>query len=211
MGVIRNFIDIEGIIHKEDLPHNFYDHMIIYSDTENIFISEQKNSMKNIFQIFIDLKVKAFKVIEMPLCKVLIIDGIKKLKIIYSQKNDENKAGILELQRPFNTCIELSQGLEEFENIDIYILDAYFELINENTIYSYIVYFVNINSRYKKTKEEIVFYNENKQIEMLNDYKQKELEKAMDGLKSSNNKFYIKKIELGKAKMEYKDKNEVLY
>jgi hypothetical protein len=145
MGIVRNFIDIIGITSENELPDKISGQIIEYSEVEDIIIPEHKQRVKNIFQIMIQVEVKSTRTINAPLGKIIIIDGIKKLKIIYEEKSDSRKASILNLELPYNTFFELERGIEESKDIKIDILDAYFQLLDNRRIYSHIVYMVQVN------------------------------------------------------------------
>ncbi|MCQ1530739.1 hypothetical protein [Lutispora saccharofermentans] len=142
MGIVRNFIDIIGITPESELPGVNRGEIIEYSDHETIFIPEQRIKIESIYQIMIDLELKSERLINAPQGKIYVLDGVKKLKIIYTDKDGEGKAKILNLERPFNTFMDLPQGAW-IENIKLFIADAYFQLLDERNIYSYCLYMID--------------------------------------------------------------------
>lgn len=143
MGVVRNFIDIIGI--KEDIPLKFDGYTIEYEDKENIFIPKDSGKIDVIYQIVVDLEVKSHRVISLPTGKVCVIDGIKKIKIVYTDIEQKGKANILELKLSFNVSVNLPHRDIHIEDIDIFLADAYFDKINEEIIYGYYLYIINIS------------------------------------------------------------------
>lgn len=141
MGIIRNFIDIVGITPENELPKEIKGQLIQTSETENIFIANEVSDIKNIYQIVIDMEVKGSRVICVNHSKVVVIDCVKKTKIVYYNSNDS--VSVLDLITPYNTFVEINEK-EEIDDIKICIADAYFELINKGTLYSHILYFINV-------------------------------------------------------------------
>lgn len=148
MGVIRNFIEILGIEAEEDLPEKSLGQLVKYDESECIFIPEDKVGIKDIFQIAIDIDIKSKRTINTKDCKTIVIDGIKKLKIIYSPDQNLNqspdKMVMLNLQLPYNTFVELPMESGDIDIMNLHILDAYFDIIDKRTIYGYLVYLLDI-------------------------------------------------------------------
>lgn len=151
MGIVRNFIDIIGITPEDELPDKNNGQIIEYSEVENIFIPEHHSRIRNIFQIMVKVEIKSTRTVNAPLGKVIIVDGIKRLKIIYEDRGDSKKANIVNLEVPYNTFIELQKGAEILDNIEIYIMDAYFHSISPRTLYSHVVYLIHIH--YARTEK----------------------------------------------------------
>jgi len=143
MEIVRNFINILGLADVNELPGNIGGQTIQYSESETIFIPKNRPDIKSIFQILIEVEIKSTRIIKTPNNNTVIIDGIKKLKIIYTQSDSSGKAIFMDLELPFNTFAELPKHVE-LDKINIYILDAYFTLIDERKIYSHFVFVVNI-------------------------------------------------------------------
>lgn len=144
LGVIRNFIEILGIAAEEDLPEKPIGQLIKYDDAETIFIPEDKPAIKDIYQIAVGIDIKSQRSINTKDCKTIAIDGIKKLKIVYSQDKSTDKLVMLNLQVPYNTFIELPKGASDADNIYPYVLDAYFDLVGKRRIYAHFLYLLDV-------------------------------------------------------------------
>jgi hypothetical protein len=144
MGIIRNSIDITGITPEDELPQKISGQLIEYSEVEHIYIPEDRPRLGNIHQISIDLETTSHRIIKAPTGRIIVLDGIKKLKIIYSRKGYSDRANIVNLQIPFNTFIELPKTSINIEDIGIHIVDAYFNQIEARKLYSYTLYMVNV-------------------------------------------------------------------
>lgn len=142
MGIIRNCIDIVGITPEEELPKEIYGQLIETSETENIYLRNDLN-IKNIYQVIIDKSAKISRVINSPLNKIVVIDCIKRTKIAYY--DNEDRMGVFEFKSLFNSFVDIDDDEDEIQKIDIHIADAIFELINPNTLYSYILYMIDIH------------------------------------------------------------------
>lgn len=162
MGIVRNCIDIIGITPENELPNKINGQHIEASETENLFIGNNIR-IKNIYQIIIDKGIKETRIINTPINKIIVIDGYKKFKIAYYDIN--NNMGILELTTPYNLFFDIENSKVEIEKINLYIADAYFDLINRKVLYCHIIYIVDIhyfgNRRRFLKKDNINKYTEN--------------------------------------------------
>ena len=144
MGIIRNSIHITGITPEDELPKKIKGQLIEYSEVEHIYIPEEKPKLGNIHQITIDLETISHRLINAPTGKIIVLDGIKKLKIIYSHKGYEDRVNIANIKIPFNTFIEFPKDSMKVEDISIHIVDAYFTPVQPRKLYSYTLYMVNV-------------------------------------------------------------------
>lgn len=162
MGIVRNCIDIIGITPENELPNKINGQYIETSETENLFIGSNIK-IKNIYQIIVDKNVKETRIINTPINKIIVIDGYKKFKIAYYDIN--NNMGILELNTPYNLFFDIENSEIEIEKINLYIADAYFELLNRKILYCHIIYILDIhyfgNGRRIDKKDNINKYTEN--------------------------------------------------
>ncbi|EPY2275118.1 hypothetical protein ACXAUS_004048 [Clostridium sporogenes] len=142
--MLRNFIDIIGITKEEDLPSKINGQIIQYSEVDYIDIPEDKPKINDIYQIAIKADIKSTRTINAPTGKIVVVDGEKNFKIIYSEKSASEKANILNLKLPFNTFIDIEDKQEEIKKIDIYILDVYFQIVTSEKLYSYVLYMINV-------------------------------------------------------------------
>lgn len=143
MEVIRNSINIIGIASSDILPNEINDQIIQYSDVETIFIPQNKPDISNIFEIMIEIEIKSKRIIDTNIGKTVILDGLKKYKIIYSEESS-SKANILYLSTPYNTFVEIPQN-ENISACNIFVIDAYFSKLSTRKIYSHLVLLVDVN------------------------------------------------------------------
>ncbi|WP_432401986.1 hypothetical protein [Wukongibacter sp. M2B1] len=153
MGIVRNHINIEGITREEDLSKNKNGHTIIYSEEKTLFLPTDKPEIKSIYEILISIDIKSHRSITTPIGNVVVLDGLKKYKIIYTENSEIEKVSILNLDTTFNTFTELPKGLEDIWNLKIHVIDAYFSVINPQKIYGHFLYLVDVNYNvdYKKS------------------------------------------------------------
>lgn len=144
LGAIRNFIEILGIAAEEDLPEKCLGQFIKYNEAENIFISEEKSGIKDIYQIAISVDIKSKRIINTKDCITVSIDGVKQLKIVHSREESPDKMAMMNLQLPYNTFVELPKEGGNIEDIYIYILDAYFDLLDNKRIYAHFLYLIDV-------------------------------------------------------------------
>lgn len=183
MGIVRNFIDIEGITSSEELPKEIKGQLIQTSEIENIYIGNKVSNIKNIYQIIINMYLKSQRIIDTKIGKVIVADFIRNYKIIYYDNN--NVVNILELKLPYNTFIELDKNKEIYD-VKAYIVDSYFELIDNDTLYNYSLYFINVIYSKECSKKS---YNE---FENCRDIKNKQPED--NSSEDKNHNFYIDEV-----------------
>jgi hypothetical protein len=157
MGIIRNFVNIVGITPPEELPSEVNGQIVEYSEVESIFIPINKPKVKSIYQIIINIKIKSKRIINSPLADIVVIDGVKKINIIYTEDGSTDRATVVELDLPYNTFFELPKEQKGGGSVNIYIVDAYFSLLDSRKIYSHILYLVEVyynseNIKYEVTK-----------------------------------------------------------
>jgi hypothetical protein len=141
MGIIRNCINVLGITPEEELPRGICGQLIETSETEHIHIKKSAK-VKSIYQIIIGIKIKGTRIIDAPLNKIVVLDCLKTFKITYY--NDEDKMGVLEYKSPFNCFIDIDNKEEEIEEVEINVVDAFFDMFNLHTLYSHILYIINV-------------------------------------------------------------------
>jgi len=150
MEIVRNFINVAGLADENSLPANINGQIIEYSENDTIFIPNTQPEVKNIFQIMIKVEINNSRRIKTPTGYTVVLDGIKKLKIVYTQNGDSSKANFLDMNLPYNCYVELPQHIK-LDSINIYVLDAYFDMLDSRKIYSHILYLVNVMAQGEST------------------------------------------------------------
>lgn len=152
MGIVRNNINIEGLSSEEELPRKINGQLITFSETAKLRISDSNPEAKSIYEIVIEMDIKSKRTINTDLSKIIVLDGIKKYKILYIEKNELSTANIVYLESPYNTFIELPKNVDNISELNIHILDAYFNLIDNRNIYEHLVYQLDIHHDIKTIK-----------------------------------------------------------
>lgn len=140
MGVVRNCIDIVGITPESELPFRKKGQHIETSQKENLVI-DSKITIKNIYQIVMDIGIKGTRIVNSSPSKIVVIDGYKKFKVACYDM--DNNMAVIELYSPFNLFFDSGNSDAKLEKPNIYIVDAYFELINSKKLYCNIVYLID--------------------------------------------------------------------
>lgn len=143
--MLRNFISVTGITPESKLPKEIKGELLQHSDIDYIFIPGSKPKVKELTHIGIQVEIKNQRKIKAPTGTIVIVDGVKKLKLSYVPLGHSKRNIQLDLELPYNTFIELPEGIEKPNSIDLYVADAYFELVDGRKIYSYIFYMLNID------------------------------------------------------------------
>ena len=197
MGILRNSIDVIGITPESELPNRVNGQVVDLADIETLFIPEEYSAIEKILQVTIDLEIKSKRNIRAPLGRIIVIDGIKKLKICYKSKGNTDKVNVVNLQLPYNTFVDLPKGKIVVENIKVHIADAYFDLTGSRRIYSHILYVVEVN--YKSSSQKIENKEEkdleiNKIMQNKNDFKEIENTFVIDKHNNSNLESTLDKV-----------------
>ncbi|NLZ47197.1 MAG: hypothetical protein GX895_00145 [Clostridiales bacterium] len=149
--MLRNFISVTGITQEKDLPKRVKGELLQHSDIDYIFIPGNRPRIKELTHISISVDIKNHRIIKSPKGSTIVLDGLKKLKITYVPEGRSKKTIQAELYLPYNTYLELPDGVNDIGKVDVYILDAYFELIEGRKIYSFIFYMLDIEYKSKKS------------------------------------------------------------
>lgn len=155
--MLRNFISVTGITQESNLPKDIKDALLCHSDIDYIFIPSSRPKIKEITHIAIRVELKNQRIIKAPTGTIVVLDGVKKLKISYVPLGHSRKNIQLEIDVPYNTFIELPDGVENLNNLDIYIADAYFEVVEVRKIYNYTLYMINIDCSEESQSRETEF------------------------------------------------------
>ena len=148
MGIERNGIDITGISPESELPSEVNGDNIKYSEVENIYMPEHKPRIKKIMQISVTVDILSKREIKSIAERIIVYDGLKHLKIIYMDKEETSRANIVNIDIPFNTFVELPKESNGEIETKVFIVDAYFHILDGKRIYSNIIYLLNVQPVY---------------------------------------------------------------
>lgn len=174
MGEVRNFIHILGITPSHELPNKMHGQIVLYSDIENLNIPLDRPNAKSVYEIIIELEITSSRKVSIPSNDILIIDGLRKFKIIYMSEDENKEAIIIDIIKPYNTFVELPKKIDDIQDIKVYILDSYFDLIDKREIYNYNLYLINVvydDNQYSRTHSEDTYLIKDKKYKVLEDYK----------------------------------------
>lgn len=143
MGILRNSIEVEGISSEEELPKEINGQVIEYSETDYIYVPENRPLINNISKIEVKVTIKESRTIEAPTGRIIILEGSRKISITYRPVGYKENYN-LKLDLPFNTFVDIPNNAGEIKSINIYTVDAYFKMMNSKKIYSFMVYMINV-------------------------------------------------------------------
>ena len=154
MDIVRGFIKISGITDVNDLFNLNSVHIAQFAEKDTIYLPEDSPGIDNIFEIILKAEILSCRFIRTPAGTTIVFDGIKSLKIISTEINSEGKAKFSYIKLPFNTFIESTNVVEKLQNYEIYIIDAFFSILDAKRIYSHITYLLHLNTDIPITKRE---------------------------------------------------------
>lgn len=155
--MLRNFISVTGITQEKDLPKRVKGQLLQHSHIDYIFIPSNRPRVKELTHIGVSVDIKNHRIIKGPKGSVIILDGFKKLKVCYIPENRSKRTIQVELYLPYNTHIEIDGDVKAISNIDIYIGDAYFELVDGRKIYSFIFYILDMDYKSASSLKEDLY------------------------------------------------------
>lgn len=146
----RNSIDVEGITPEHKLLEKSLGMLMQYSEVDYIFIPNYKPNISNLIKINLKIKINHKKIIKSALGETIILDGIKKYKIVYVSDESIEKIISINVNSPFNTFFTIPDNQVCKNNLELHLVDAFFQLIDKKKIYSHILYMVNVETNPKK-------------------------------------------------------------
>lgn len=153
MGTVRNNINIEGLSLEEELPKKNNGQLITYSETDNLHIPDSNPEAKGIYEISIEIDIVSKRAVNTGVGKIVVLDGLRKYKILYIENNEASSASILYLEAPYNTFVELPQNAGSVSEMNIHIIDAYYYLTDSRNIYEHLVYQLDIHHDQRMVKK----------------------------------------------------------
>lgn len=157
MGIIRNSINIEGITPAEKLPKEIHGQLIEFSETEYFYLTENQPGIRSISKVEAKIEAKPAREIDAPTGKIIIVDGVKKIDILYTTRDYFQNYSKAVFEIPFNTFIDIPNDADELKSVQIYIVDAYLKMMNSRKVYAHFMYMIDV--KYDSVKEKIN-YNE---------------------------------------------------
>lgn len=145
MEIIRNSINVCGLTDPEDLQGVADALLFQYAEAETLTIPESQPEMTGLYQIRVVVEKESSHPMKTPLGTALILDGKKKVELVCACRDEPDKARLVDLEVPFNVLLEPPVPVQ-IENITVYILDAYFSLLDARRIYSHLVYMISLKT-----------------------------------------------------------------
>jgi hypothetical protein len=143
MGILRNSIEVIGIASDEELPKQINGQIIEYSETDYIYVPENRPLIYNISKIEVKVNIKESRTIDAPTGRIVVLEGSRKLSITYRPVGYYDENYTLKFDLPFNSFIDLPNNSGDIKSIDIYVIDAYFKPVSSRKIYCFMVYMIN--------------------------------------------------------------------
>jgi hypothetical protein len=150
MGIIRNSINIEGITSAENLPRVIHGQLIEFSETEYFYLTENQYGIRNISKIEVKINAKPGREVEAPTGKIVILDGVKRIEILYTTQDYFQSYSKAVFEIPFNTFIDMPNDADALKSVNIYVVDAYFKLMSSRKVYAHLMYMIDVKYDTKK-------------------------------------------------------------
>ncbi|KMT21378.1 hypothetical protein [Clostridium cylindrosporum] len=149
MAYIRNNIEIEGIENRSIALEGSY--VLNYWENGPIFLPRNKGKIRHLNKVVIEIDSVEGRVINTPAGKVLNIYGRKIYSLVYSEKSHD-KLQRTNINMPFMAYVYLPLEVEDFCDLEVSVIDAFFEVIDNRKVHNHILYLIKFN---KKSMEAI--------------------------------------------------------
>lgn len=144
MGIIRNSIIVDGLAKEEELPKEVFGQIVRSSQVETLFIPPSKSEAKSVKKVEIRLNIDSNRIVRGVTEKMVILGGLNNYRIFYKENSPEEIGSIANIQIPFNTYMDLPEDIIKIKGINVFILDAYFHLMDSRRLYAYFVYLIEL-------------------------------------------------------------------
>lgn len=158
--MIKDSINIEGLALETDWENLSLNHCKTYDCNVKLTVNTTCG-IKDIYQVSLNTTLDSTKIINLKDSNLLLLKGTTNYKILSVENTPENNINYLEEKSFFNASF-FNQDSKD-DNIDVYIIDALFNLINSHEIYcslTYLFVFDKNNEIFKENdnKEDISKY-----------------------------------------------------
>lgn len=162
MEMIRNSINVVGLANEEDLQAGLNGHIIKYSEVETLLLPSYKSEAKCIKEVKVNVTITSKRLVTYPDGKLLIISGLKELKVKYTENSPEEMECVASIQSPYYTVSEINLDTEKngsetvgsetegIVKVNTHVLDAYFHKVDPRKISAHFVYLIEILWEYEQ-------------------------------------------------------------
>lgn len=149
--MLLNCINIEGIVEESTLEDISLNKCELCDYNSNITLNHNTR-IKDIYQISLESALKSTKSLNFKDENILILKGITLVKILAVEDTSSNNIIFLEENIYFN--FSFKKKVKELNNIEIFIIDAFFDIVDNNKIQCSLTYLFNFIS--SNSKEETI-------------------------------------------------------
>ncbi|MEF9951831.1 MAG: hypothetical protein RR840_00210 [Clostridium sp.] len=142
MTYVRNNIEIEGVDPKDGISDDGF--VMSYWENGPVFLPKSKGKIRHLNKVIIEIESIEKKILNTPAGKVLNIYARKIYSLIYSEKSHERSQRTV-LNLPFIAYTYLPEGVDDVNNLEVSVLDAFFEVIDNRKVYNHILYLIKFN------------------------------------------------------------------
>lgn len=118
--MINDGVSYKGVLKKEDFKaienHHFYKQLMF---CKKFVIPKQKLDIEDINSLLIESKITSCKMIETPMGKKVVINGLIFIKILYTAKNATQSVHTVHFKIPFCTFLTCFSMEENDAKIDL--------------------------------------------------------------------------------------------
>ncbi|MEG0371561.1 MAG: hypothetical protein RR645_04610, partial [Clostridium sp.] len=158
MVFIRNNIEIEGVEQRDGVQDGSF--VLNYWENGPIFLPKSKGKIRNLNKVIIEMDSIEGRILNTPSGKVLSIYGRKIYSLIYSEKShDRSQKTVIDL--PFVAYAYLPVGVDDVIDLEVSILDAFFEVIDNRKVHNHILYLIKFNKKEINKPHEVKDVDEN--------------------------------------------------
>lgn len=154
--MIKNCINIEGVLNKEALKTISLNQCKIYTCNYVIKILND-SGLKDIYQISIDSNLKNKNIFEFKDSSMISLYWESNFKILYIENNDLDNVNYVQESTSFNYMFK--NKWDDTGKIDIFLIDAFFNIINCKEINCNLTYLFKFSSSETFENQSIISEN----------------------------------------------------
>lgn len=130
--MIKNGVNITGICDADQLSRIACEHIITFSHSDYIYINRRKHPLNQLISTNLAVDISNNQKLELKNKSILLIQGIKQFTLEY--RDDRKRRSVITRNLPFTKTIFLQSANSTYKNINLYIIDATLQMLNQEVV-----------------------------------------------------------------------------
>ncbi|MBK1811523.1 hypothetical protein JHL18_12915 [Clostridium sp. YIM B02505] len=130
--MIKNGVNITGICDADQLSRIACEHIITFSHSDYIYINRRKHPLNQLISTNLAVDISNNQKLELKKQSILLMQGIKQFTLEY--RDDRKRRSVITRSLPFTKTILLKTANSTYKNINLYIIDATIQMLNQEVV-----------------------------------------------------------------------------